>query len=244
MFKKVSILLIFLAFFFSPEVFALDVLEDSLSLDVNMAPIEEEQTEVEQIMFAADTANDIIKFVQLSNQIGNASSTIIPNKLVAENKEGDLRQLSSYIVLNIEKLTSDTTKSITLVIGDAKVVTEEEYEALCRIVQSEAGSQDMVGKVLIANVIFNRMASSKFPNDVCSVILSPGQFSPVSNGSYYSCKVSDETRKAVEQALNGVDYSEGALYFMARSAAQRNAVSWFDTALTYLFKHGGHEFFK
>ena len=246
MYKKVLIGLISSLFLFSLPVKALSVLSDGL---VDFAPNKSETEEVQEVqetgeVFISDSVCNIVQFVELSNQIGDVSSTIIPNKLVAENKDGDLRQLSSEVILNVERISLTSNNTVRFVIGDAKAVTEEEYENICRIVQTEAGNQDIVGKVLIANVIFNRVASSKFPNDVSSVILSPGQFSPVSNGSFYSCKVSDETRQAVEQALNGVDYSDGALYFMARSAAHRGAVTWFDTALTYLFKHGGHEFFK
>lgn len=241
MHKKILLSLGFLFFIFSMPVKALDLIGDSLGeITVN----ENASLEEEYSMDSVESVNNIVNFITLSNQIDNVSSTIIPNKLMAENKDGDLRQLSSDVILNIEKIQLTQSSSVRFVIGDAKAVTEEEYDYLCRIVQTEAGSQDMIGKVLIANVIFNRINSYKFPNDVKSVILSPGQFSPVSNGSFYRCSPSDETRQAVDQALNGVDYSDGALYFMARSAANRGAVTWFDTALTYLFKHGGHEFFK
>ena len=70
------------------------------------------------------------------------------------------------------------------------------------------------------------------------------QFSPVSNGSYYRVEISEETVSAVERALLGEDLSEGALYFAARKYADSNKMKWFDRNLTYLFIHGGHEFFK
>ena len=49
--------------------------------------------------------------------------------------------------------------------------------------------------------------------------------------------------EAVRQALSGVDYSEGALYFMAKSAAEEHNVDWFEKDLKYLFKYGYHEFY-
>ncbi len=57
-------------------------------------------------------------------------------------------------------------------------------------------------------------------------------------------EVSEETVNAVERALLGEDISQGALYFVARKYADSSKVKWFDRNLTYLFKHGGHEFFK
>ena len=123
-------------------------------------------------------------------------------------------------------------------------ITGEELDLLEKIVQAEAGGEDLKGKILVANVILNRVNSSKFPNDIKSVIMAGRQFSPVSDGRIWTVTVSSETKEAVQRALDGEDYSMGALYFMARSAADASNVTWFDRALTWLFKHGGHEFFK
>ena len=122
--------------------------------------------------------------------------------------------------------------------------TESDYNVLLRIVQAEAGGCDMKGKILVANVILNRVESDEFPDTITDVVYEKRQFSPVSNGSINRCKVEQETVEAVDRALAGEDYSEGALFFMNRRASSGNNVSWFDTHLDYLFQHGGHEFFK
>lgn len=44
--------------------------------------------------------------------------------------------------------------------------------------------------------------------------------------------------------MEGADYSEGALFFIQRNAADKKNVTWFDTDLQRLFKHGVHEFYK
>ena len=107
---------------------------------------------------------------------------------------------------------------------------------------------DEDGKLLVANVVLNRMNSDKFPDTVTEVVFQRekgvSQFSPVYNGSYYRVTVSDETVEAVERALMGEDISQGALYFAARKYADSGKMRWFDTKLTYLFLYGGHEFFK
>lgn len=120
----------------------------------------------------------------------------------------------------------------------------ESQKILERIVEAEAGGQDIKGRMLVANVIMNRTKSGKFPSTVKGVVFSPGQFSPVSNGRYYQVTVSQKTKEAVKRVLQGEDYSEGALYFMCREASEPSNVSWFDRALTRLFKHGDHEFFR
>lgn len=122
-------------------------------------------------------------------------------------------------------------------------VSDEDYQVMLRIVQAEAGICDEKGKILVADVIINRVLSDRFPDSVKSVVYQPSQFQPVSNGTINSVKVSAETIECVDRALEGEDYSQGALYFMNRRASG-GASSWFDRRLTYLFAHDGHEFFK
>lgn len=127
-------------------------------------------------------------------------------------------------------------------------LSQEDREVLLRIVEAEAGSEDEDGRLLVANVVLNRVASDKFPDTVPEVVFQQGkgvtQFSPVASGSYYRVKVSEKTVAAVERALKGEDISEGALYFAARRYASDKKMRWFDEKLTFLFQHGGHEFFK
>ena len=121
--------------------------------------------------------------------------------------------------------------------------TDEDYQVLLRIAQAEAGICDPKGKILVADVIINRVLSGKFPDSVKAVVYQPSQFQPVSNGTINTVKVTAETIECVDRALAGEDYSNGALYFMNRRASG-SAASWFDRRLTYLFAHDGHEFFR
>lgn len=125
---------------------------------------------------------------------------------------------------------------------------QEERQILERIVEAEAGDQDLEGRILVANVILNRVHSKHFPDTIKGVVFANRagryQFSPVSNGRYYRVTVSDKTKRAVKQALAGKDISKGALYFMCRSASDPKNVAWFDRDLTKVAQHGCHEFFK
>lgn len=132
--------------------------------------------------------------------------------------------------------------------GDGYRLGSEDLDILSRIVEAEAGNQDVEGRLLVANVVLNRVDSEKFPNSVKDVVFQEEkgvcQFSPVSNGRIWEVQVSEETDEAVERALEGEDISDGALYFVARKYADDGKVNWFDSNLTYLFEYGGHEFFK
>lgn len=182
--------------------------------------------------------NEFISFVNVSNGVNQIKTTIVPNSSII-NKEGNL-QIVKNIYQNQEVL--DEYGNISFIIGQKRKITQEEYKWLCQIVQAEAGNQDIIGRILVANVIFNRVDS--YHSNIKSVIFAPHQFQPVSNGAIYRVQPSSETINAVNQALDGIDYSEGALYFMNRAGSESKNITWFDTSLTFLFKHGGHEFFK
>lgn len=122
--------------------------------------------------------------------------------------------------------------------------SESDYHVLLRIVQAEAGNCDLKGRILVANVILNRVEDEEFPDTITEVVYEKNQFSPVIDGSIKRCKVTDKTREAVDRALSGEDYSEGALYFMNRRTAAKKNVRWFDRNLESLFQHGNHEFFR
>ena len=126
-------------------------------------------------------------------------------------------------------------------------VSEQDMDTLMRIVEAEAGGEDRTGKLLVANVVINRVRNKKFPNNVTDVVYQKGhnvtQFSPVSNGKINQVTISEETKEAVYSALRGEDISGGALFFMARKYAVPENVAWFDSQLTYLFSYGGHDFY-
>jgi N-acetylmuramoyl-L-alanine amidase len=126
-------------------------------------------------------------------------------------------------------------------------LSDKDYEALLRIVEAEAGGEDQNGKLLVANVVLNRVNSSRFPDTVWDVVMQKeqgiAQFSPTVDGRYQSVSISEDTREAVERAVYGEDISQGALYFCAREKSDADNLQWFDRQLTKLFTYGNHEFF-
>lgn len=128
------------------------------------------------------------------------------------------------------------------------ILPEDEKMILYKIVEAEAGAEDRRGKILVANVILNRLESDSFPDSIEEVVFQQvdgvAQFSPVSNGKYDKAVPDEDTKEAVDAALDGEDYSQGALYFMARQYADEDNVKWFDNALEPVVVHGGHEFYK
>ena len=173
-----------------------------------------------------------------SKENGQAKETTKVAK--GEKSKGTAKKTSSK-----EEIVSLSTETSNPYVFD---VTKDEVKMLERIVQAEAGGEDMRGKILIVNVILNRVADDHFPDNVKDVIFQNKdgeyQFSPVEDERYWSVEISDNTEEAVQRALEGEDYSDGALYFIARKRTTVSSAAWFDNNLTWLFKHGGHEFYK
>ena len=119
----------------------------------------------------------------------------------------------------------------------------EEYYTLLQIVEAEATGGDVMSKMMVAGVVLNRVKDSHFPDTIQEVVWQDDQFQPTSDGRIYSCSVTDSTILAVERVLQGEDYTQGALFFLARGSAEQKNTDWFDANLTKLFEYGGHEYY-
>lgn len=187
------------------------------------------------------------------------SSSVGSENVVDKSKEEAEEKTDEQVVVDEQATTKNSDKKEKKAKAAASKKKKEETvpvislganqkEVLLRIVEAEATGEDIKGKMLVANVILNRVKSSQFPDTVKEVVFQKNgrttQFSPIADGRYWSVSISKSTREAVERVLNGEDESQGALYFSARSKAKKSNMSWFDNNLTWLFKYGGHEFYK
>ena len=143
--------------------------------------------------------------------------------------------------------TEEAAEKAAAETGRIYEVSEEDYDALLRLVEAEASGEDIKGKLLVANVVLNRVKSGVFPDTIKEVIYQRqngrAQFSPVATGKIDRVAVSEETVEAVERALCGEDESAGALYFVAPAYADAGNHQWFRDNLTLLFSYEGHEFY-
>lgn len=141
------------------------------------------------------------------------------------------------------ELMSSSTDHIVTYHGRRFAITEDDYQVLLKIVEAESGGEDIMGRMLVANVVLNRLEVGFGGDTISEVVFEKGQFSPVTSGKIFKVTPSETTMEAVERVLNGEDYSNGALYFMCRDLASKKGIDWFDNNLKFLFKHGCHEFY-
>ncbi len=166
---------------------------------------------------------------------------------IKEAREAEIKKREvTAVCASVEPVHNEVQKPPVNPYGDISI-SEEDYEALLRIVQAEAGGEDEQGKILVAEVILNRVLAEEFASTVSDVIFEKSggspQFAPTADGRYYSVEVTGSTVEAVEKAINEKDISQGALFFSARRRANPYDMAWFDRNLTWLFQYGGHEFY-
>lgn len=112
--------------------------------------------------------------------------------------------------------------------------SEDELDLLFRVVQSEIGDEfNFKQKCNVASVIFNRIESNSFPNEILAV-LSPDQFSTVRSGKYKRVTVSNDTILACEYAFSIEDTTGGCLFFDSNGKLKYQ----------FVFNDGAHNFYK
>lgn len=116
-------------------------------------------------------------------------------------------------------------------------LTDEEMDLLARLVTAEARGESYSGQVAVAAVVLNRMDSSLFPDTLSGVVYEPWQFQPVDDGSI-NRPATDEARRAVRDALRGMDPSRGALFFFNPTKAHSSYL-WARQETVWI---GGHRF--
>ncbi|MDA8235218.1 MAG: spore cortex-lytic enzyme [Clostridia bacterium] len=107
---------------------------------------------------------------------------------------------------------------------------------LARVIQGEAGAEPYIGKVAVGAVILNRTESGKFPDSLNGVIFQPLAFESVSNGLVWRHTPSADSLKAAQDAINGYDPTQGALFFW-NPAKPVSRWIWSRTISTRIGKH-------
>ena len=194
-------------------------------------------------MVAADT-----KDVKATERITYETSHTVGTKTIGTYINEHTKQ--QIAILEEEKEREEKEKQAALEAAQPERIydlSEEDYDALLRLVEAEASGEDIKGKMLVTNVVLNRVEDPVFPDTVEEVVYqksgNKAQFSPVATGKIHRTSASAETVEAVERALCGEDESQGALYFVARAYASPENLHWFETHLTRLFAYHGPEFY-
>lgn len=194
--------------------------------------------------------SDVVEVEQVVGEVTSEESSTYYVEWAMANYEATVIEASQGTVTTLAK--EEGTEKVLRTSAEEEESSDQlsvkDYTALLRIVEAEATDEDLKGKVLIANVVMNRVASGRFPDTIYEVVHQKlggrAQFSPIDDGRYYSVPITNSTEQAVAKALEGSNYSNGALFFVAKSLASESAGSWFDNNLEFIMTHGVHSFYR
>lgn len=177
------------------------------------------------------------------NAIGTTVEDVLVGQRVTEREIETLDSVGDQVKESIDDIGEQSWE----IAGRTKI-SDGDYETLLAIVEAEAGGEDIEGRMMVANVILNRVKyPDAFPNNVTDVVWEKvggaAQFSPTIDGRIGRVSISGMTREAVNRVIDGEDLSQGALFFMAKAQAEEHNQKWFNGALKFLFEHGVHSFY-
>lgn len=119
------------------------------------------------------------------------------------------------------------SRTVTITSGTGPIASGDEYYSrddvywLSRIIEAEAGSESLEGKIAVGNVVMNRVGDSEFPNTVKGVIFDKRysvQFTPAYSGAIYN-EPCEESLIAAKLVLDGANTAGNCLYFASADIA-------------------------
>ena len=110
-----------------------------------------------------------------------------------------------------------------------------DIKLMANAVYGEARGEPYIGQVAIAAVILNRVESSSFPNTPSGVIFEPRAFTAVADGQIWLTP-NENAKKAVQDALNGMDPTGGCTYYFNPETAT-SAWIWSRPQVKRIGKH-------
>ncbi|WP_262393121.1 spore cortex-lytic enzyme [Sporolactobacillus inulinus] len=113
--------------------------------------------------------------------------------------------------------------------------SKSDINLMANAVYGEARGEPYIGQVAVGSVIVNRVADPRFPNNISDVIFQPGAFTAVADGQIWLTP-NESAKKAVMDAINGWDPSNGAIYYFNPDTAT-SAWIWSRPQIGKIGKH-------
>ncbi|MEH6945093.1 spore cortex-lytic enzyme [Bacillus sp. JJ722] len=113
--------------------------------------------------------------------------------------------------------------------------SQNDINLLAQAVYGEARGEPYDGQVAVAAVILNRLESPSFPNTVSDIIFEPLAFTAVADGQIW-LEPNEQAKKAVIDAINGMDPSGNATYYFNPETATSEWI-WSRPQIKKIGKH-------
>ena len=153
--------------------------------------------------------------------------------------------ITSYVTENIDYIQPKSAMTLETVMVETKeptyydTLTAEEINMIEVTVQHEVGKLSPQYKRLIAELIYNRLLSEHYPNDVKEMLFQKNQFTGINNWYHPSFPVDDETKEIVKEVFSKETTPHNATAYYNPELSDPEAIEWFETSeyMTYLFSH-------
>ncbi|SPF37433.1 LysM domain protein [Candidatus Desulfosporosinus infrequens] len=113
------------------------------------------------------------------------------------------------------------TESQVLAQGLGCLVSKDDLDLLSRVIYGEARGENFEGQVAVGAVVLNRLKDPRFPKTMRAVIYQSGAFTAVDD-KQIQLDPNDQSYKAAEAALSGMDPTNGALFYFNPRLATDN----------------------
>ena len=196
------------------------------------------------LLFNLNTINSQLTELDMTNenlqeQIVNIYTNKSDLQIQLEQLEFENIEMHSFIQQleeenkELKKLYADMQTNSSNMLA----LNQEDKNLIAQLIYSEARGESKEGKQAVANVVFNRIKDSRFPDTVHEAIHQPRQF--VEAAILHTYPVLDSALEAIESAIEA-DITQGAFFFWAPSIA---TCRWLEsrTVTTII---GGHHFLK
>ena len=136
----------------------------------------------------------------------------------------------------------------SVIFGLLEIIGEDQVQAsggsnvsdvqlLARAINGEARGEPYEGQLAVGAVILNRVKDSRFPNTIAGVIYQSGAFTAVADGQI-NVPIDENSTvvKAAQDALNGWDPTDGAVYYFNPDTATNDWI-WSRPLIKTIGKH-------
>jgi spore germination cell wall hydrolase CwlJ-like protein len=180
---------------------------------------------------------DSLQTIAQAKDVDDYANTNVTTTPTEDTQVQDTTQTEEVAVQE----TVDTTPTAVGFNGSF-TYTEQDFLALVNVVQHEVGYCSTLSKKMVASVIINRVLSQSFPSTIYDVVNQDNQFTGMSAYINRTDYASEDTIKWCQYVLdNGIDYSNGALFYYAPQWC--GYMSYFEN-MTLVAELDGQRYFK
>lgn len=106
-------------------------------------------------------------------------------------------------------------------------------------IQHEVGNFSKQYKTYVAELIYNRIKSDKFPNTVKEVLFQEGQFQGIQTWAYSGIEIDNKTKEIIYEVFSKEHTTHPATFYYNPALSEYESVMWFEYSgdIEFVFEH-------